>query len=161
MIKKKIKKRIIRNSLKEAKLATGPSANTPIFVYGTLRHGNRLWRQYIGSAEKSHKRAVLRDYILFYSKISNTYPTIVPYKGGQVVGDIIHIKPEYYEKVLSAVRMLEVYSSGYKEVVVTIDEEQALAYIATKNPYSKPDLAAQILSGDWNTTEESLVGRHS
>ena len=132
-----------------------PSYDTPlpVFVYGTLRTGQRNWRRLLRGYTTSERPAVAPHHVMFARGVP-----FVADGAGVVVGDVIVIQPDQYVAVLQTLDELEEFDphSGegwYVRVArtVLVNDEPVLAWIyhgsgATLRDFSAAD---QIADGDW------------
>ena len=80
----------------------------PFFVYGTLlpnQPNHYLWKDSIAD----RKNGLIRNYQLFDM---GHYPMIVESEGNNVVGMLMYIKTEDYEKITKIIDNLEGYNPG-------------------------------------------------
>ena len=127
--------------------------NLPFFVYGTLlpnQPNYYLWKDSIVDT----KNGMICNYQLFDM---GHYPMIVESEGNNVVGMLVYIKTDDYEKITSVIDNLEGYSpekhgeSAYNRETKNIElengkMEKALIYIGTKE-YIRKENAVE--GGNW------------
>ena len=127
--------------------------NLPFFVYGTLlpnQPNYYLWKDSIADT----KNGIIRNYQLFDM---GHYPMIVESEGNNVVGMLMYIKTEDYEKITKIIDNLEGYNpenhgnSAYNREIRDIklengELEKALIYIGSEY-FVKKDNA--VKRGNW------------
>lgn len=127
--------------------------NLPFFVYGTLlpnQPNYYLWKDSIADT----KNGIIRNYQLFDM---GHYPMIVESEGNNVVGMLMYIKTEDYEKITKIIDNLEGYNpenhgnSAYNREIRDIklengELEKALIYIGSED-FVKKDNA--VKRGNW------------
>lgn len=131
----------------------------PVFVYGTLRVGQGNWRHYLQGKTLAERPAIAPDHKMY----ATNYAYVTDAPGQQIVGELIEIRPECYERVMHDLDRLEDYDpldpehSLYvrveREVLVARAEhsQRRWAWIYHLNPrqrdsFSDTDLVA---GGDW------------
>lgn len=136
-----------------------PSKYLPVFVYGTLRSGQDNWRRYLQGKTVAERPAIAPDHKMY----ATNYAYVTDAPGQQIVGELIEIRPECYERVMHDLDRLEDYDpldsehSLYvrvaREVLVAGAEhgQRRWAWIYHLNPrqrdsFSDTDLVA---GGDW------------
>lgn len=125
----------------------------PLFVYGTLRTGQYNWQHYLAGKTISERRAIAPRHVLHVIQ----YPMM--YDGeGDVVGDLMEIKPELYADVMYHIDGLEEFNprtgdGWYLRVVreVVVDGERTLAWLYHASPrvIAQCNATTHIPSGDW------------
>jgi gamma-glutamylcyclotransferase (GGCT)/AIG2-like uncharacterized protein YtfP len=78
----------------------------PIFVYGTLRHGQKNYRPYLKGRTIREELATCRGR-LYFDEVGG-YPYLAPGEG-EVQGEMVTLSPRYYEQTLAALDELEEY----------------------------------------------------
>jgi gamma-glutamylcyclotransferase (GGCT)/AIG2-like uncharacterized protein YtfP len=81
----------------------------PVFVYGTLRPGEKNHPHYLAGRTVDEVPATAEGQLFFVA--DGGYPYVVP-GPGRVSGELIHLDPRHYEKTLQAIDALEEYNSG-------------------------------------------------
>jgi gamma-glutamylcyclotransferase (GGCT)/AIG2-like uncharacterized protein YtfP len=124
----------------------------PLFVYGTLRPGERAWRWYLGGLAARHVPGRLDGYGLFGR--TRPYPFAAPVPGLAVSGALVWVEEGAAEAVL---RRLDEYEGAVgpdplyrrrQEEIATSDGRQA-AWVWVAGPRLRPDPDELIVSGDW------------
>lgn len=83
----------------------------PFAVYGTLRPPMRNYECYLGGQTVSERRGVVRDQALYVAGL----PYVIDQPGGEVVVDVMTIRPGLYAEVLQRVDHLEGYNPAYPD----------------------------------------------
>lgn len=129
----------------------------PVFVYGTLRAGERNHRLLAGRT-RSWEPADLPGALLFHGP---GYPFAVtdPTGRGVVRGELVHVREPDYDQVLSDLDLLESYVPGdprnlYERVRRTVTRERGAteAWVYLAGPTLVADLLASgwpVADGDW------------
>lgn len=81
----------------------------PVFVYGTLRPGQRNHSAFLRGRTVAEEPARMRGAVLFEGP---GYPYAVPDATGEVFGDLVFLAPDQHEGVLTALDRLEGGPSG-------------------------------------------------
>lgn len=81
----------------------------PVFVYGTLRPGEKNYRHYLAGRTVSEVPASAAGQLYFVA--DGGYPYLVPGEG-RVVGELVYLAPERYEQTLQKLDALEEYVPG-------------------------------------------------
>jgi gamma-glutamylcyclotransferase (GGCT)/AIG2-like uncharacterized protein YtfP len=131
----------------------------PVFVYGTLRPGQRLHRL-VADAAATTRPAVLPGHQLYGTGMAFPYVTPATAGGRQVVGDLLDLDPDQYPEVLERLDGVEGYRPDRPEnhchylrqkvtVLVAGQPHQAWVYLA--GPHATQHLTDAQLSptGDW------------
>ena len=127
--------------------------NLPFFVYGTLlpnQPNYYLWKDSI----VDRKNGLIRNYQLFDM---GHYPMIVESEGDNVIGMLMYIKTDDYEKITTVIDNLEGYNpekhgdSAYNREIRDIELEngeleKALIYIGSED-FIKEENAVE--EGNW------------
>jgi gamma-glutamylcyclotransferase (GGCT)/AIG2-like uncharacterized protein YtfP len=113
----------------------------PLFVYGTLKHGEYNYPPYLAGRTTHELPATILGAVLY---TDGTYPFLVVGAGltqpsDRVCGMLMHIHPLLYDEVLRRVDGLEEYVAGapdnwYERTVQTVQTDkgpvEAWAYVA-------------------------------
>ena len=83
----------------------------PVFVYGTLRHGQGNYRRLLEGRTVRELPCIAKGLALFGTAI----PYAVPFPGARIVGDLITIDPTQYTQVLADLDRLEGYHPARPE----------------------------------------------
>lgn len=78
----------------------------PIFVYGTLRRGEKNYRRYLQGRTLSERPARVRGKLFFVR--DGGYPYLEASEG-EVIGEVMELAPPLYEETLAAIDELEEY----------------------------------------------------
>ncbi|MBV9791107.1 MAG: gamma-glutamylcyclotransferase [Chloroflexi bacterium] len=81
------------------------SEHLPVFVYGTLRAGQANWRRYLQGKTLSTHPAIAPDHKMY----ATNYAYVTDAPGQQIVGELVEIRPECYERVMQDLDRLEDY----------------------------------------------------
>lgn len=131
----------------------------PIFVYGTLRTDQGNWRWALAGNTVSEVHGTVAGMVMHDNgAFPFAYPTSDP--ADVIHGDLMHVKPDLYDKVLGSLDSLEGYKGPgrfnlYERgiVPVTLDDgtiEQAYAYYASHDYYANHvRRLPRVTSGDW------------
>lgn len=84
----------------------------PVFVYGTLRPGQKNYRHYLLGKTVREERATITG-ALYYVPHGG-YPYLLP-EAGTVTGDLMFLTPEFYETTLRDLDRLEEYDCDYEK----------------------------------------------
>jgi gamma-glutamylcyclotransferase (GGCT)/AIG2-like uncharacterized protein YtfP len=133
----------------------------PFFVYGTLRKGEGNYRRYLAGKTARELPATLPGYLLY----ARDLPCVVeaPGEGGEVLGDLIAVLPERYDRVLRTLDALEGYDPAQADpwyVRVrrrvrcvaadgTSGESEAWVYQGGRRTAASYGPADLVPSGDW------------
>lgn len=130
---------------------------TPVFVYGTLRHGEGNYHILRGKTEK--EEIALISGAIYPVASYGGFPCLMD-EEGEVVGELMWIKPELYERTMQALDRLEGYreydekNSMYIRQKVSVmyrgEEIQAWAYFWNRGKTG----TKKITSGCWKTFEQ-------
>lgn len=124
-------------------------SNVTVFVYGTLRSDDpsgkcHLMRQYGGTlCRKATVKGSLLDL--------GGYPALLERGDGTVVGEAWSVP----EAALPGLDRYEGYY--YKRIVVSVDHEEAYAYVLDESKLAAVDLR-KIHGGDWIAYQRVLAG---
>lgn len=135
------------------------SEHLPVFVYGTLRAGQANWRRYLQGKTLATRPAIAPDHKMY----ATNYAYVTDAPGQQIVGELVEIRPECYERVMQDLDRLEDYDpldlehSLYVRVereVLVVDAEPNVrrqAWIYHLNPHRRDSFSdADLVSGgDW------------
>jgi gamma-glutamylcyclotransferase (GGCT)/AIG2-like uncharacterized protein YtfP len=127
----------------------------PVFVYGSLRPGNIHYDRLLKGKTVNETPARVRGFL--YAHVSLPWPCLMP-GDGEVKGELIHIAPDVYDRVMVALDDWEDYDprdeagSLYLRKVVTAitadgREEQAWCYFWNG---SERELGERVEDGDWS-----------
>ncbi len=83
----------------------------PVAVYGTLRPPMHNYAHYLDGMTVSERRGVVRDQALYVRGL----PYVVDQPGGEVVVDVMTIRPGLYAEVLRKLDHLEGYDPRYPD----------------------------------------------
>lgn len=100
-----------------------PQEQLPVFVYGTLRPGEKNHRRYLGGRTTRIVPAVARGELRFVS--GEGYPCVTPGEG-IVKGELIFLAPDRYEETLHRLDELEEYDEGSEEKSVYLRRRAAV-----------------------------------
>jgi gamma-glutamylcyclotransferase (GGCT)/AIG2-like uncharacterized protein YtfP len=133
----------------------------PFFVYGTLRKGEGNYHRYLAGKTVRELAATLPGYRLYASDL----PCVVeaPGDAGAVLGDLIHVLPQHYARVLRTLDALEGYDPAEADpwyVRVrrhvrfvaddgTAGEAEAWVYQGGRRTAASYGPADFVPSGDW------------
>jgi gamma-glutamylcyclotransferase (GGCT)/AIG2-like uncharacterized protein YtfP len=133
----------------------------PFFVYGTLRKGEGNYRRYLAGKTARELSATLPGYRLY----ARDLPCVVeaPGEGSTVLGDLIEVLPERYERVLQTLDALEGYEPAEEDPwyvrvrrrvrYVAVDgasgEADAWVYQGGRRTAASYGPADLVPSGDW------------
>ncbi|WP_329569750.1 gamma-glutamylcyclotransferase family protein [Kitasatospora sp. NBC_01266] len=131
----------------------------PLFVYGTLRSGQRNHTHYLGGHCTRIEPAVLAGAVLHQGP-GYPYAVADPDPGRRVRGELITVRPADFARVLTALDELEGCrpdGTGYyvrlrRPVIVTAHGERVAAWVYLAGPELSARLRARpapIPSGDW------------
>lgn len=99
----------------------------PVFVYGTLRPGEKNYPHYLAGRTVSEMPATAEGQLYFVA--DGGYPYVAP-GPGTVSGELIHLDPRHYEQTLQAIDELEEYDPG--------DETNSI-YLRRRTSVTLPD----------------------
>ena len=133
-----------------------------VFVYGTLRPGQRNYERLLAGRTMQESPAIAKGLALY----GHRFPYAVPQSGARTVGDLITIKPSLYREVLADLDQLEGYqpnrpeSSHYlrstRSIVATVStpnggtwEAFHTAWIYLAGPDIDPTRMPRITDDDW------------
>lgn len=130
----------------------------PVFVYGTLRRGERN-AGLLDAVAAGRRPARLDDHAL-YAGPEQGLPYAVPEPGGIVVGELVTIGPDRHDDVLEALDRLEGHRPDhgpYRRVARSIrrldgDAERttrAWVYLAEASVADRLGEALRVAGGDW------------
>jgi len=133
----------------------------PIFVYGTLRPGERNYTYFLEGKTTAEHAA----FLLHYEMYDGAYPYILSTKkNGKIRGNLLSVRSDAYRKVLQSLDALEGFDSSdrahseyirvMKKVVCICPNHRLVptwAWIYHANRSLLGDLAGRriIPSGDW------------
>jgi gamma-glutamylcyclotransferase (GGCT)/AIG2-like uncharacterized protein YtfP len=131
----------------------------PVFVYGTLRTGQDNWRRLLQGKTLTQRPAIAPDHKMY----ATNYAYVTDAPGQQIVGELVEIRPECYQRVMQDLDRLEDYDpldpehSLYVRVereVWLVDaepNERRRAWIYHLNPRRQDSFsdAALVAGGDW------------
>ncbi|MYV92642.1 gamma-glutamylcyclotransferase family protein [Streptomyces sp. SID1034] len=137
---------------------TGAEPPLPLFVYGTLRPGERYHRRFLDGRTRSERPALLTGALLYDGP---GYPYALP-GDGTITGTLIELDPTDHPQLLAALDELEEYAGpGHprnlydrlvREALVEGRPVRSWVYLAA------PRLARELLAGgtpipggDWLT----------
>ncbi|CAM5393070.1 gamma-glutamylcyclotransferase family protein [Streptomyces xanthochromogenes] len=137
---------------------TGAEPPLPLFVYGTLRPGERYHRRFLDGRTRSERPALLTGALLYDGP---GYPYALP-GDGTITGTLIELDPAAHPQLLAALDELEEYAGpGHprnlydrlvREALVEGRPVRSWVYLAA------PRLARELLAGgtpipggDWLT----------
>ncbi|MFE9425049.1 gamma-glutamylcyclotransferase family protein [Kitasatospora sp. NPDC006697] len=129
----------------------------PLFVYGTLRPGQRNHARHLAG-----RCALVRAAVLDAAALHDGpgYPFVLPDPGQRVVGELITVRPAHYPQVLATLDALEdcrpdgrgLYVRECLPVTVTATGAAESAWVYLAGPAAAARLRARpalIPSGDW------------
>ncbi|UMZ73802.1 gamma-glutamylcyclotransferase family protein [Natranaerofaba carboxydovora] len=131
----------------------------PFFVYGTLRRDQHNYERYFNNKTEKEKTAWIKGSLYNYGNL----PAYLPQGETWIRGDLIYIKPKYYQEVLTEVDFLEGYEPSSEGTslylrrnhkVTTENDEKVEAWIYIFNYPVSEKLMTKIDSGDWNSPLE-------
>ncbi|WP_331445776.1 gamma-glutamylcyclotransferase family protein [Streptomyces xanthochromogenes] len=137
---------------------TGAEPPLPLFVYGTLRPGERYHRRFLDGRTRSERPALLTGALLYDGP---GYPYALP-GDGTITGTLIELEPADHPQLLAALDELEeyvgpghprnLYDRLVREALVEGRPVRSWVYLAA------PRLARELLAsgtpipgGDWLT----------
>jgi gamma-glutamylcyclotransferase (GGCT)/AIG2-like uncharacterized protein YtfP len=86
----------------------GDLTQLPVFVYGTLRPGQKNYAPFLAGRTLREAPATIEGRLFFVT--GEGYPYLLP-GGGTVRGDLVELRPEVYEATLRSLDRLEEYDS--------------------------------------------------
>jgi len=122
----------------------------PVFVYGTLRRGEKNYAGYLAGRTIREEPATAAGRLFYVA--DGGYPYLEPGPGA-VAGDLIHLDPELYDETLQRLDALEEYAPGdeansvylrRETSVVLADGERVAAWIYYWN---SPQIVGTPLAG--------------
>jgi gamma-glutamylcyclotransferase (GGCT)/AIG2-like uncharacterized protein YtfP len=125
----------------------------PVFVYGTLRPGEKNYSHYLAGRTVSEVPATAEGQLYYIA--DGGYPYVEP-GPGTVSGELIYLDPRRYEPTLQAIDALEEYDPGderqsiylRRRTSVTLSDGRSTA--AWIYYWNCPSIAgARIASGDF------------
>jgi gamma-glutamylcyclotransferase (GGCT)/AIG2-like uncharacterized protein YtfP len=129
----------------------------PVFVYGTLRPGQKNYTRYLQGRTIEEVPAICPGRLYFLDQ--GGYPYLLP-EEGMVTGVLVKIRPEWYEETLVALDRLEEYDpedekhSVYlrrRTMVELEDGEQRQAWVYFWN---RPEIVGREITGGDFVAEE-------
>ena len=136
-----------------------PMEYLPVFVYGTLRTGEGNWQWALQGKTVSDAQATLAG-VQMYDQ--GGFPFVMRGEDASetVVGDLMEIEPDLYDKVMGSLDSLEGYTPGsrfnlYDRDIVTVTtadgiEHRAYVYLVAKQREGSVRAGCpRIESGDW------------
>lgn len=130
----------------------------PVFVYGTLRKGHGNYRNYL-LGKTAHEAKALFTGKMF--SVHGSFPALL-IGGEKIVGELMYIKPENFDRVLQNLDRLEgfrpqdpqhsMYVRREARVYNETDGTFVDAYVYYWNSSYKG--FKHVTSGDWNEFEE-------
>jgi len=127
--------------------------NLPVFVYGTLRPGEKNYERFLDGRTIKVIRATAEGHLFYVA--DGGYPYMEPGRG-RVTGDLVYLHPECYEDTLRQLDELEEYEpaaefrSVYlrrRTIVKLVDGSSAAAWIYYWN--DPQTVGVRIASGDF------------
>jgi gamma-glutamylcyclotransferase (GGCT)/AIG2-like uncharacterized protein YtfP len=124
----------------------------PVFVYGTLRPGQKNYRQYLQGRTLREEPALCRGRLYFVEE--GGYPYLTP-EAGEVRGELMTLLPETYAQTLAGLDELEEYcprneaGSVYlrRMTAVSVEGKQVRAWTYYWN---RPVTGVLVVSGDFD-----------
>jgi gamma-glutamylcyclotransferase (GGCT)/AIG2-like uncharacterized protein YtfP len=137
----------------------------PIFVYGTLRHGQSNYQPYLAGQTAREHPAILPDHALHIGAYPYVFDTD---DGSHVYGELVFPLPHLYDDVLARLDELENYREGdpssmYLRVQRPVrytgangEPQTITAWVYHAGPDYTREATEQnrIPSGDWLTHQE-------
>jgi gamma-glutamylcyclotransferase (GGCT)/AIG2-like uncharacterized protein YtfP len=125
----------------------------PVFVYGTLRPGEKNYLHYLAGRTVDEVSAMAEGQLYFVA--DGGYPYVEP-GPGLVSGELIYLDPQHYEETLQAVDELEEYNPD-DEAHSAYLRRRTTVFLADGNPaaawiyyWNCPSIAGiRISSGDF------------
>lgn len=134
----------------------------PVFVYGTLRAGQKNYRRYLQG--KTVREAPASCAGRLYVLPEEGYPYLLP-GAGRVWGELIFLAPECYQRTLRRLDALEEYDPGREAASVYL-RRRATVRVANGEEYqawvyywNRSALGELIVSGDFLDTPLARGGR--
>jgi gamma-glutamylcyclotransferase (GGCT)/AIG2-like uncharacterized protein YtfP len=124
----------------------------PIFVYGTLRAGQKNYRRYLQGKTVRETPASCSGRL--FVLLEEGYPYLLP-GPGRVWGELVFIAPEWYQQVLRRLDALEEYDSAREAASVYLRRRAAVHLVngeefqAWVYYWNRPALGELIASGDF------------
>ncbi|PZM97778.1 MAG: hypothetical protein DIU79_01740 [Actinobacteria bacterium] len=141
---------------------TMASQQLPVFVYGTLRHGQSNYASFLAGHTSKEESAVLVGARIYdaghYPYVD--YNPASPATGSRVVGELMHIASDRYQQVMERLDMLEGYHPGsqfnhYERIATDVqraDGTPVRAWVYVVSPARRDSYLAGLTpidSGDW------------
>lgn len=133
----------------------------PVFVYGTLRNGFGNYSRLLKGNTEKEVVGAMTDGAIYPVRPSGGFPCLTE-EDGFVVGELMYIKPNIYDKTLRSLDWLEGYNktdqkhSMYirkKKLVDTPLDGVVDAWVYVWNTDYRPITTNRIPSGCWKTFE--------
>ena len=146
-----------------------PAEQLPIFVYGTLRHGQINYRRLLSGKTSREEPAILPDHALHTGIYPYVFDTT---RGAQVHGELMFPLPHIYDDLLAQLDELEDYRAGdessmYLRVTRPVTYTGAngepltiTAWVYHAGPVARRAAteANRIPSGDWLAPKDEPYG---
>ena len=118
-----------------------------LFVYGTLRSGNRPFDEFLSESALYVEPATLRDHALYGAGLA--YPYVAVARGYTVVGEVVTIAARAWPDLAAVLDEYEGPEYTRVQVVVETSGGQVTANSYRALPHIDLDVANRIDSGDW------------
>lgn len=140
-----------------------PAVQAPIFVYGTLRHGQGNYHWALEGRTQAEYSAVLAGHAIYRAPHGGFPYLTAAHPESAVMGELMVIHPDSYAQVLANLDRLEGYRSGsaeshYQRMCRQVTyhhphsgQQQAVAWVYLAGPDAVARLATAqpIPGGDW------------
>ena len=126
----------------------------PLFVYGTLLSGERNFNHYLAGRVAAIEAASLDGRLFLYPP--GGYPFILAGKG-RVQGELIHIRPDAWSRVIRDLDRLEDYqpedeaAGWYLRRRATAERADGTAVACWTYYWNRPATGQPIRSGEWRS----------
>jgi gamma-glutamylcyclotransferase (GGCT)/AIG2-like uncharacterized protein YtfP len=129
----------------------------PVFVYGTLRLGERNWYRYLHGRTLKQIEATLPKHKLYVQ----VYPFVTDASdGSQVLGELVYLPEREYDEVLQDLDGLEKYDAAtntgwYLRVVREVEyyesiaDHEHLCRVRAWVYHPGPEVASELTEADW------------
>jgi len=98
----------------------------PVFVYGTLRRGEKNYAEYLAGCTVREEPATAKGRLFYVADGGYPYLERGP---GTVTGELIHLDPECYRKTLQRLDELEEYDPSDEANSVYLRRETAVSLV--------------------------------
>jgi len=118
-----------------------------LFVYGTLRSGNRPFDEFLSESALYVEPATLRDHALYGAGLA--YPYVAVARGYTVVGEVVTVAASGWPDLTAVLDEYEGPEYSRVQVVVETFGSQVTANTYRALPHIDLDPASRIDSADW------------